>query len=70
VEVKLHFLKSAPDGDRWSVSRLGRFTPREISLRTLWIRGWVGPKVGLDVMEKRKIFPLPEIELQLSSPLL
>jgi hypothetical protein len=27
-----------------------------------WIGGWVGPKAGLDDVEKKKISPLPEIE--------
>jgi len=49
VEVKLHaFLISAIDGDEWSASRLGRFTPS-----THWIRGWVGPIAGLDAVVKR-----------------
>jgi hypothetical protein len=29
VEVQVHALTSALDGDAWSASRLGRFTPRE-----------------------------------------
>jgi hypothetical protein len=31
--------------------------------------GWVGPRTGLDVMEKRNIFPLPGIQPQLSTPM-
>jgi hypothetical protein len=42
VEVKLHaFLTSALDGDEWSASRPGRFTPRERVPSTHWIGGWV-----------------------------
>jgi hypothetical protein len=37
------------------------FYPREIAPGTLWIRGWVGPRAGLETMEKRKIVPLPAI---------
>jgi hypothetical protein len=36
VEVQLHaFLNSALDGDEWSTSRPGRFTPRERARGTL-----------------------------------
>jgi hypothetical protein len=34
----------------------------EIGPDTHWIEGWVGPRAGLDAMEKRKILPLPGIE--------
>jgi hypothetical protein len=39
-------------------SHPGCFTPR-----TYWIGGWVGPKTGLDDVERRKILPLPGLEL-------
>jgi hypothetical protein len=39
----------------------GRFTAREIAPGAYWIRGWVGPKAGLDAV-KQKIAPLPVIE--------
>jgi hypothetical protein len=55
-------LTSALDGGEWSVSHNGHFTPGEIALGTHWIGGWVGPKVGLNIVEKRKILPLPGIE--------
>jgi hypothetical protein len=48
-------LSSAIDGDEWSVSRPGRFTPRERAPGTHWIGGRVGPRVGLDAVVKRKI---------------
>jgi hypothetical protein len=53
---------------RWIV----RFTPRplypgEIPPSSQWIGGWVGPRAGLNAVEKRKILPLPEIETQPSS---
>jgi len=35
----------------WVVS----FTPRERTLDTHWIWGWVGPRTGLDTVSKRKI---------------
>jgi hypothetical protein len=35
---------------------------------THWIGGWVGPRADMETIEKRKILPLPEIELQPSIP--
>jgi hypothetical protein len=49
------FLTSALDGCEWSASRTGRFIPREIAPGSQWIGGWVGPRAGLDRIEKRKI---------------
>jgi hypothetical protein len=50
-----HSLTSAVDGDDWSASRPGRFTPREGAPGTHWIGGWVGPRAVLDAVVKRKI---------------
>jgi hypothetical protein len=62
VEAQLHvFLTSALDGCEWSVSRPGRFTPRERAPGTHWIGGWVGPRAILDAMVKRKL-PSPRRE--------
>jgi hypothetical protein len=36
--------------------------PGERALSTHWIGGRVGPRAGLDALEKRKILPLPGIE--------
>jgi hypothetical protein len=36
------------------VSRPGRFTPEGRARGTRWIGGWMGPRAGLDDMEKRK----------------
>jgi len=61
VEVQLHtFLTSALDGDEWSTSRTGCFTPRERARDSTahWIGGWVGPRASLDEVMKRK-FPVP-----------
>jgi len=49
------FVTSALDGDEWSASCPGRFTPRERAPGTRWIGGWVGPRAGLDTVIKRKI---------------
>jgi hypothetical protein len=46
----MYSLTSALDGDEWSVSRPGRFTPRERAPSTHWIGGWVGPRAVLDVV--------------------
>jgi hypothetical protein len=62
VEVQLHtFLTSALDGGEWSTSRLGCFDPRERAPGTHWIGSWVGPRAGLDAVEKGKI-PSPRQE--------
>jgi hypothetical protein len=52
------FLTSALDGDELSASFFSRFTPVEGVTGTHWIGGWVVPRAGLDVMEKR-IEPRP-----------
>jgi hypothetical protein len=54
------FLTLALEGGEWSASRPGRFTPGEIATGAYWL-GWVGPRAGLDAVEKRKILPLPGI---------
>jgi hypothetical protein len=56
-----HSLTSALDGDEWSASLSGSFTPRETSPGTHWIGGWVGPRAVLDAVVKRK-FPSPRRE--------
>jgi hypothetical protein len=48
-------LASAVDGGKWSVSRPGRFTPKERDPGTHWIGGWVDPRTGLDTVVNRKI---------------
>jgi hypothetical protein len=50
---------------RWVVS----FTPlslypREGAPCTYWIGGWMGPRAGLDDLEKRKFLTLPGLELR------
>jgi hypothetical protein len=55
VEVYVHvFLTSALLGGEWSASRPGHFTPKERVPGIHWIGGWVGPRAGLDDVEKRK----------------
>jgi hypothetical protein len=59
VDLEIHiFLAPALIGSEWSASRPGRFTPG-----THWIEGWMGPRAGLDDVEKRKSFTLTGLEL-------
>jgi hypothetical protein len=56
------FLTSALVTGEWSASRPGCFTARERAPGTHWIGGWVGPRAGLDGVEKRKFLTLPRLE--------
>jgi hypothetical protein len=59
VGVQIHVsLTSALVGGEWSASRPGRFAPGRFP-GTHSIGGWVGPRTGMDDVEKRKILPLP-----------
>jgi hypothetical protein len=58
VELYIHdFLTSTPVGDEWSASRSCRYTPGEGAPGIHRIVGWVGPRTGLDEVEKRKFLP-------------
>jgi hypothetical protein len=60
VDVYIHiFLTSALVGSEWSVSHPGSFIPG-----TQWIGDRVGPRAGLDDVEKRKFLTLRGLELQ------
>jgi hypothetical protein len=59
VYVWIHVFTSTLVGGEWSASRPGRFTSD-----THWIGRWVGPRVGLDDMEKYKFLTLPGLELR------
>jgi hypothetical protein len=63
VDVKIHvFLTSALGG---VVSFRPRpLYPGERAPGTNWIGGWVGPRTGLDDVERRKLLPLPGLELR------
>jgi hypothetical protein len=65
VDVKIHvFLTWALVGDEWSASRPVHFTSRERAPGTHCIGGWVGPRTGLEDMEKRKFLSLMGLELR------
>jgi hypothetical protein len=52
VEIQLHaFLILALDGGKWSVPKPGRFILGERNPGTDLIRGWMGPRSGLDPVE-------------------
>jgi hypothetical protein len=52
-----------------NIYNLQRFLPPEKEPPgTHWIGGWVGPRTGLDFVEKRNVLPLPGIQPRLSSP--
>jgi hypothetical protein len=57
------FLTSVLEGGEWSASCLCRFTPGEGACGTYWIGGCMGPRVGLDTVEKRKILHCQELKL-------
>jgi hypothetical protein len=59
------FLTSAPDGQLHAPAAL---PPGEIAPGTHWIGGWMGPRDGLEAMDKRQILPPPEIEPRPSRP--
>jgi hypothetical protein len=64
VDVYIHvFLTSATVGGEWSASRPGRFTSVEAP-GVHWIRGWLGPRTGLDDAEEKEISPIPGLELR------
>jgi hypothetical protein len=59
---------SALYGGEWLATRPYRYTPGENAPGTHWVGGWVGPRVGLDVVEEgENLLSLPEIEPRPSS---
>jgi len=55
VEIYLHaFLTPALDEGEWSASLPGQFAPRVRIPGTHRTGGWMGPRVGLDAVARRK----------------
>jgi hypothetical protein len=53
VDVQIHvFFTSALVGGEWTASRPSRFTLEERAPSTHWLGSWVGPRAGLDAVEK------------------
>jgi hypothetical protein len=68
VEVWLHAsFTSALGGGGLSVSCHDRFTPKETTLFTHWVGGWMGSRADLDTVVKRKI-PSPCRDLKRNLP--
>jgi hypothetical protein len=64
VHVEIHvLLTSALVGGKWTVSRLSCFTPGERAPGNHWIGGWLGPRTGMDDVEKRKFLIMPRLEI-------
>jgi hypothetical protein len=56
LDVEIHmFLTSPLIGVEWSASLRGRFTPGERSQGIRWTGDWVGPRIGLDAIKRRKL---------------
>jgi hypothetical protein len=56
VEAYLHtIIPFAIGGGEWSASRSGLFTSRETGAGTHWTGCRMGPRTGLDAVEKTKI---------------
>jgi len=63
-----HILTLAPDGAECSASCPTHFTHRLRAPGTHWIGGWMGSRVGMDVVAKCSLTVLMGVETQSSSP--
>jgi hypothetical protein len=70
VDVYVHIcLTSTLVGGEWLATLPCHFTRGKRTPSIHWIGGWVGPRAGLDDVERRKLLILPGLELQpLSCP--
>jgi hypothetical protein len=65
VDVQIHvFLTSALVRGEWSASRPGRFTPSKKPLSVHSLGDWLGPRIGLGDVGKRKFLNVAELELR------
>jgi hypothetical protein len=55
----LSFLTLALNGGEWPVLRYGCSIPGKTASDTHWIGGWVSPRGGLDVIDKKKKYFAP-----------
>jgi hypothetical protein len=69
VDVQIHiFLTSALAGVEWSASRPGRFTLGKTAPDIHWIGGWVGPRAGLDDVERENFLPYRDSNSEIADP--
>lgn len=60
IEVQLHsFLNFTLGAVEWIMSLPGWFTPGDRARSTYRVGDWVGPRVSLDILEKRNISSSP-----------
>jgi hypothetical protein len=65
VDIYIHiFFASALAGVELLASCPDRFTSGERAPVTHWIGGWVGPRTGLDDVERKKFLTLQELKLR------
>jgi hypothetical protein len=62
------FLTSALVGSEWFAPRPGQFIPKESVPGSHWIGRWVGLRLGMNAVEKRRNLSLTRIEPWPSSP--
>jgi hypothetical protein len=68
VDVQSHVLSTSTlVGSEWLASRSDCFTQGEVAPGTHWLGGWMGPRGGLDDIEKWTFFTLPGLELPVST---
>jgi hypothetical protein len=58
----------APDGGFWSSSRPIHFAPAQIASGTYCTRGFMGHRIGLDVLEKKLLMICWESNIESSTP--
>jgi hypothetical protein len=67
VSVQVIFLTSALVGVEWSASRPGRFIPGYVASGILCIGGRVGPRAGMNYVEKIKFMTLLNVFIQIAN---